>query len=83
MECLSATKMPLPLEHVNDHDDTYDFDDEDDYYFQTYAPLSCFPTPPTSCHTSSPLEAALDFSLDSSLDPSLRGTNHFPSNFKF
>lgn len=71
----STTKAPTP-EHVSDHDDAYGFDDEDDYLFQTYAPLSCFPTPPPSCHTSSPREPARDFTSDSSLDASLLGTHH-------
>lgn len=62
------------LNHVKDYNEC-NFDDEDNY-FLTYVPLSCFPTPPTSCHTSSPKELAIDSNTTSSFDTNLQGTNY-------
>ncbi|OBT66180.1 hypothetical protein VE03_05098 [Pseudogymnoascus sp. 23342-1-I1] len=76
----STTKAPSP-EHVNSHDDTYDSEDSDcDYYFHTYAPLSCFPTPPPSSHTSSPPSPFPNIPSDSSQNTSLRGPATYLSN---
>ncbi|KFZ09256.1 hypothetical protein V502_08849 [Pseudogymnoascus sp. VKM F-4520 (FW-2644)] len=61
------------LNHVKDYNNECNFDDEDNY-FLTYVPLSCFPTPPTSCHTSSPREPALDSNTTSSFDTNLQGS---------
>ncbi|KAL5348450.1 hypothetical protein ACLOAV_006933 [Pseudogymnoascus australis] len=74
------TKALTP-EHVNSRDETYDSEDSDyDYYFHTYAPLSCFPTPPLSSHTSSPPSPFPNTPSDSSLDTSLRGPASYLSN---
>ncbi|KFY69303.1 hypothetical protein V496_00355 [Pseudogymnoascus sp. VKM F-4515 (FW-2607)] len=75
------TTKALTPEHVNSRDETYDSEDSDyDYYFHTYAPLSCFPTPPLSSHTSSPPSPFPNTPSDSSLDTSLRGPASYLSN---
>ncbi|KFY29972.1 hypothetical protein V493_02184 [Pseudogymnoascus sp. VKM F-4281 (FW-2241)] len=75
-----STAKVLTPEHVNSHDDAYDSDYDPEYYFHTYAPLSCFPTPPPSSHTSSPPSPFPDTPSDSSLDTSLRGPATYLSN---
>jgi hypothetical protein len=72
MLCGSNTATPVQRPADDSHD-TYDFDDEDDYFFQTYAPLSCLPTPPASCHTSSPRKTPAEFEPDDSVDAALLG----------
>ena len=71
----SFPTQALMLNNIKDYNNEYNFHDEDNY-FLTYVPLSCFPTPPTSCHTSSPREPALDFNTSSPLDTSLQGTTY-------
>ncbi|KFX94250.1 hypothetical protein O988_06406 [Pseudogymnoascus sp. VKM F-3808] len=75
----STTKAVTP-QHVNSHNNDYDSESDSEYYFHTYAPLSCFPTPPLSAHTSSPPSPFPDTPSDSSLDTSLRGPATYLSN---
>ncbi|OBT84262.1 hypothetical protein VE02_06975 [Pseudogymnoascus sp. 03VT05] len=74
-----STTKALSPEHVNSHDD-YDSEDDSEYYFHTYAPLSCFPTPPPSSHTSSPPSPFPNTPSDCSLNTSLRGPATYLSN---
>lgn len=50
-----------------------DLDMEDDYFSQTYAPLSCLPTPPMSCATASPFTQALESAFGEDEDNDLLG----------
>ena len=50
-----------------------DLDMEDDYFSQTYAPLSCLPTPPMSCATASPFTQALESAFGGDEDNDLLG----------
>lgn len=61
------------LEEPFDSDDYCDFDMEDDYFSQTYAPLSCLPTPPMSCEAASPFISALEAAFEVDEDDSFLG----------
>lgn len=68
------------LEEAFDSDDYCDFDMEGDYFSQTYAPLSCLPTPPMSCEAASPFTSALEAAFEDDENDDLLGklsTPHF------
>lgn len=57
----------------SDFDANMDLDPEDDYFSQTYAPLSCLPTPPMRCAATSPFTQALESAFVQDKDTNLLG----------
>lgn len=61
-----ASSSPPEME-MDDYSDFSEYSD-DDYFSQTYAPLSCLPTPPLSHNAPSPFTQALNAAFDGQED---------------